>query len=152
MSREYLIVFYDGKCPFCIGWTKFLIDRDGYDRLRFADLHGEWAHQFFASHNLKHPGMESVVTWDGGFLARRSAAAITLATALPGVWGMGKHLDLLPARLLDTLYDGIAKNRYRWFGQRDQCWIPKPEDRRKFLDMDPSGHPHSQDGHQSGND
>ena len=31
------------------------------------------------------------------------------------------------------IYDFIARNRYRWFGKSDQCMIPSPELRARFL-------------------
>jgi predicted DCC family thiol-disulfide oxidoreductase YuxK len=27
----------------------------------------------------------------------------------------------------------VAKNRYRWFGKREQCMLPTPELKRRFL-------------------
>jgi predicted DCC family thiol-disulfide oxidoreductase YuxK len=146
MDSDRLIVFYDGKCPFCVGWVKFLMDRDGNDRFRFASLQSDWAARFFQEQNLKHPGMESVVTWDGSFLETRSAAAITLAGRLPGIWSVGRHMDIFPTRLRNNIYDWVAQNRYKWFGTYDQCWVPKPEDRRKFLDLEGGGVQHADHG------
>ena len=30
----------------------------------------------------------------------------------------------------------VARNRIRWFGRRQACWVPTPELRARFLDMD----------------
>jgi predicted DCC family thiol-disulfide oxidoreductase YuxK len=43
------------------------------------------------------------------------------------------HFIVLPRPLRDAFYDWIARNRYRWFGQRDTCRIPTPELRARFL-------------------
>lgn len=152
MRTDRVIVFYDGKCRFCVGWVKFLIDRDGNDRLRFAALQSDWATEFFRKQNLKHPGMESVATWDGSFLQTRSAAAITLAGALPGIWNVGRHIDIFPSRFRNSIYDWVAENRYKWFGTYDQCWLPKPDDLRKFLDLEAGEGQHAGNGDQAGND
>jgi predicted DCC family thiol-disulfide oxidoreductase YuxK len=40
---------------------------------------------------------------------------------------------LLPRPLRDTVYDWVAANRYRWFGQRASCRIPTPQERERFL-------------------
>ncbi|RZJ81792.1 MAG: thiol-disulfide oxidoreductase, partial [Chryseobacterium sp.] len=29
-------------------------------------------------------------------------------------------------------YDIIAKNRYRWWGKEESCWVPTPELKSKF--------------------
>lgn len=34
---------------------------------------------------------------------------------------------MIPEPLRDRLYDGIAQNRYRLFGMRETCWLPRPE-------------------------
>jgi predicted DCC family thiol-disulfide oxidoreductase YuxK len=150
MKEEQLIVFYDSNCPFCVGWVKFLLDRDGNDRLRFAALQGEWANRFFKEHNLKHPGMESLVVWDQGFLKVRSDATIALAEALPGIWSMGRHVDVFPRRFRDQAYDMVAGNRYKLFGKYDECWVPKSSDKWKFLDLETAGVHDAPDGDQAG--
>jgi predicted DCC family thiol-disulfide oxidoreductase YuxK len=151
MDVEHLIVFYDGTCPFCVSSVKFLLDRDGRDRLRFASLESDWSNRFFAEQNLKHPGMDSLVVWDKGFLKRQSGAAIALAEVLPGIWSLGRHFDIFPTGFRDNAYDLIARNRHKWFGRYDKCWIPKPDDRRKFLDLATTAVHDSQDGDQPGN-
>ncbi|MEX0324873.1 MAG: thiol-disulfide oxidoreductase DCC family protein [Puniceicoccaceae bacterium] len=138
MSKAQLIVFYDGNCPFCVGWVKFLLDRDGHDRLRFASLDSAWSTRFFSEHNLKHPGKDSIVVWDGEFIRQRSAAAMAIAEALPGIWQLGRHMDILPRGFRDGTYDWVAQNRYKWFGKYNSCWVPKAGDRRKFLDFEES--------------
>jgi predicted DCC family thiol-disulfide oxidoreductase YuxK len=136
MSGKQLIVFYDGECPFCVGWVKFLLDRDGDDRLRFAALQSDWTREFFAVRGLAQPGVESVLVWDGTRLLSRSDAALALAEALPGVWSLGRHLDILPDELRNRVYGYIAERRYDWFGKYDKCWVPKPADRAKFMDFE----------------
>ena len=139
MKADKRIVFYDGECPFCIGWVKFLLDRDGDDRFRFAALQGDWARDFFAEKGLPHPGMDSVVVWDGAALHRQSEAVVALAEALPGIWHLGRHLSLVPESWRDGAYRIVAKNRYRWFGKRQACWVPGAGERAKFLDARPTG-------------
>jgi predicted DCC family thiol-disulfide oxidoreductase YuxK len=39
----------------------------------------------------------------------------------------------VPRPLRDWLYDCIARNRYRLFGQRQTCLVPTPEIAGRFL-------------------
>ena len=135
MDPEKLVVFYDATCPFCIRWIKFLLDRDGNDALRFAALQSEWAHAFLREKGLKHPGMGSILVWDGKALLSESSATMTIARALPGIWQVGAHLDIFPKSWRDKVYTFIAQRRYSWFGKRDECWEPDKADRWKFLDQ-----------------
>jgi predicted DCC family thiol-disulfide oxidoreductase YuxK len=49
------------------------------------------------------------------------------------LWKLFYVFILVPAFIRDFLYDIIAKNRYRWFGKRDVCRIPTPEEKNKFI-------------------
>jgi predicted DCC family thiol-disulfide oxidoreductase YuxK len=40
----------------------------------------------------------------------------------------------MPRPLRDWLYNRLARNRYRWFGRRDACYLPTPELAPRFLD------------------
>jgi predicted DCC family thiol-disulfide oxidoreductase YuxK len=33
----------------------------------------------------------------------------------------------------DLVYDWIANNRYRWFGKKEECMIPTPEMKARFV-------------------
>jgi predicted DCC family thiol-disulfide oxidoreductase YuxK len=110
-----LLVFYDGQCPFCLGWVRFLLRRDRADRLRFASLQGDWAASFFRANGLDRPD-----------------------AALPWPWSWGRGLGILPRGLRDGLYRWIARNRYRWFGRHEQCQLPGAGEARKILDQTPA--------------
>jgi predicted DCC family thiol-disulfide oxidoreductase YuxK len=133
-----LLVFYDGQCPFCLGWVRFLLRRDGADRLRFASLQGDWAATFFRARGLERPGADSMLAWDGRRLHLESGAALRIAAALPWPWSWGRSLHLLPRGLRDGLYRWIARNRYRWFGRHEQCQLPGAGEARKILDQSPA--------------
>ena len=50
--------------------------------------------------------------------------------------GWERHLiflSVVPRSLRDRVYRFIAKNRYKWFGRREQCMIPTPELKERFL-------------------
>ncbi|WP_395074290.1 thiol-disulfide oxidoreductase DCC family protein, partial [Flavobacterium sp.] len=40
---------------------------------------------------------------------------------------------ILPLSLRDSIYDYVAKNRYKWYGKQESCMIPTPELQSKFL-------------------
>ncbi|HMR44897.1 MAG TPA: hypothetical protein PKC40_13730 [Saprospiraceae bacterium] len=39
----------------------------------------------------------------------------------------------MPRPLRDLVYNFIARNRYRWFGKQESCWLPTPDLRSRFL-------------------
>ena len=149
MTDGRLLIFFDGKCPFCIGWVKFLIDQDGRDCFRFAALQSDWTHRFFEDHGQPHPGMGSIVVWDGTNLLFQSRAISVVTDRLPGVWRFLRHITKLPGSLPDRIYDFIAIRRYRLFGRRDSYWLPEEAERRKFLDLSDPFYQHAKNGDQT---
>ena len=135
MAAGSRIIFFDGQCPFCVGWIKFLLDRDADNRLRFASLQSDWTRQFMEDRALHPPRMDSVLVWDGQELLDRSEAAVSIAEALPGIWHMGKLVRHVPLKIRNSLYDFIAERRTDWFGKSSSCWVPKDPYRQKFLDL-----------------
>ena len=69
-----------------------------------------------------------------GCVLTRSNAALFVAGELGWPWKALRVARLLPAVLLDRAYDVIARFRYRLFGRHEQCEIPPPELRRRFID------------------
>jgi predicted DCC family thiol-disulfide oxidoreductase YuxK len=39
----------------------------------------------------------------------------------------------VPRPIRDTVYDWIAERRYDWFGRRDTCRVPTPDEQRHFI-------------------
>ncbi len=64
----------------------------------------------------------------------RSDAVLTIAARLPFPWRLLAVGRVLPRPVRDTLYRFVARNRYRWFGQRTTCPVPSPRVRDRFLE------------------
>jgi predicted DCC family thiol-disulfide oxidoreductase YuxK len=47
---------------------------------------------------------------------------------------LARVFTLLPTGISDTIYDYIAKNRYKWYGKKEACMIPTSELKAKFLE------------------
>jgi len=52
---------------------------------------------------------------------------------LRGAWKLLYLLLVVPRPLRDNFYEIVAKNRYRWFGRKESCMLPSPEERKRFL-------------------
>ncbi|MFO7725615.1 MAG: DCC1-like thiol-disulfide oxidoreductase family protein [Oceanipulchritudo sp.] len=136
MEAGRILVFYDGKCPFCLRWVARLLSLDRLDRLRFASLQSGWTRAFLEKRGLAHPGTGSILVWDNEVLRCNSEALLRIVQELPRPWRYLRHLRFLPSLLRDGLYQFIGKRRYAWYGRYDGCRVPHLADRRKFLDLD----------------
>jgi predicted DCC family thiol-disulfide oxidoreductase YuxK len=64
----------------------------------------------------------------------RSDAALFVAGQLGWPWKAMRAAGILPKPLRDRLYDVVARTRYRVFGRYEQCLLPRPEFRSRFIE------------------
>ena len=127
-----MIVFFDGVCNLCQGSVRYLIKNDKKGVLKFASLQGNYAKDFV--NETKIQSMQSILFFDGKMLYKKSTAVLKLSRLLGG-WHQLLLLGyILPRFVRDWLYNIVAKNRYRWFGKKDQCMLPSKGFENRFLD------------------
>jgi len=126
------VVLYDGVCGLCHRSVGFLMKRDG-GRLWYAPLQGETAAALRAQHPEIPETLESVVLVDGGRVFLRSRAFLHGAKHLDRPWRWAYHFRWFPAFLLDLLYAGLARIRYRVWGKFDACTRPSADQRAHIL-------------------
>lgn len=134
---EHLILF-DGVCGLCNGLVRFVIARDRRRAFAFVPLQGD-AGSAIATRLGGNPASMTTlyVVVDhqtaAARLLSRSRAALFIARTLGWPWKAAGLAGILPAVILDRIYDIVARHRYRIFGRRDQCMVPRPEDRDRFI-------------------
>lgn len=127
------VILFDGVCNLCIGWVQFVIERDPRRRFRFAPLQSK------AAQNLLHEEtssdrFDSIVLVRDGRIYTHSAAVLRIAKGLRFPWPLFAAFLIIPAPVRDLVYRFIARRRYDWFGRRETCMIPSPENRARFLE------------------
>jgi len=132
MTDEPIILF-DGVCNLCNNAVKFVIKRDKKSSIKFAPLQSETGQQLLQQYNLPIIEMNSFFFIENNKAYDRSTAALRVCRHLKGLWPLCYGLIIVPKFIRDSIYDWIAKNRYKWFGQKDTCMIPTPELRSRFL-------------------
>ncbi len=137
-STGHTLVLYDGVCGLCNRLVNFLLRHDRGDRFRFAALQSEFAQGRLRRHRLDPSDFDTVVVLsDFGQpteqVFTRAQAAIRAIEQLGGIWQLARVCRIIPGPLRNAAYNLIARHRYRIFGKYDECPLPRPEDRRKFL-------------------
>ncbi len=127
-----MIVFFDGVCNLCQGSVRYLIKHDKKGVLKFASLQGNYAKDFINETEIQ--SMQSILFFDGKMLYKKSIAVLKLSRLLGGWHQMLLLGYILPRFFRDWLYNIVAKNRYRWFGKKDQCMLPSKGFENRFLD------------------
>ena len=131
--NDQSIILFDGVCNFCNSAVNFVIKRDKNNLIKFSPLQTEIAHELLAIHKLPTEDMKSFIFLEEGKSYTQSTAALKVCRYLTGLWPLLYSFIIVPHFIRDGIYKWIAKNRYKWFGQKNECMIPAPELQAKFL-------------------
>jgi predicted DCC family thiol-disulfide oxidoreductase YuxK len=126
------VLLFDGVCNLCNGVVQFVLRHDVSGEIKFASQQSEFGAQLLAARGIQ--GMQSVVLIEGDRVYTHSDAALRLLHHLPAPWRWFAELKIIPKPLRELVYTFIARYRYRIFGKREACWLPKPEWKARFLD------------------
>jgi predicted DCC family thiol-disulfide oxidoreductase YuxK len=127
------IVLFDGVCNFCNASINFVIDHDPKYLFKFAALQSDFAKEKLRKAGLKTEDFDSVVLIEGDKVYTRSTAALRISKKLSGAWPLLYGFIIVPPFIRNAVYDLIARNRYRWFGKSENCRLPSPEERARFI-------------------
>ena len=127
------IILFDGVCNLCNGAVNFVIKRDPGNVFKFTPLQEKQGVLLLKKHAIDAQKLDSIVLVENKKVYTKSSAALRIARKLSGLWPLFFVLLIIPRFIRDGVYDFIAKNRYKWFGKKEQCMIPTPGLREKFL-------------------
>jgi len=125
------VIFFDGVCGLCNAWVDFILKRDRAGIFSFAPLQGNYAKEMEpeASKNLN-----TMIYFVSGQRYYRTGAILRILRDLGGIWYLAWVFWFVPFFIRDFLYGLIARNRYRIFGKKENCRIPTPKEKVRFLD------------------
>lgn len=127
------VILFDGVCNLCNASIDFVIKRDKKDLFRVGALQEEAGKTLLSKFEVNPEYLDSLVLIEEDQVFFRSTAALRIAKKLPGLWPLFYGFIILPPFIRDGIYDWIGKNRYRWFGKKNTCRLPTPEEKAKFL-------------------
>ena len=129
-------MLYDGTCGFCAASVQFVLRHERQHGLRFAALESDLGHAI----RRRHPALAAVdsMIWveptaTGERVLTRSAAALRVARYIGGPWRALALAGLVPRPIRDAVYDLIARHRHRLVREAEQCYLPPPAVRARFL-------------------
>jgi predicted DCC family thiol-disulfide oxidoreductase YuxK len=128
------IILFDGVCNLCNGAVQYVIKHDAQKQFQFASLQSNFGQQVLAKHNLSNADFSSFILLKNGKIYLKSTAALLVAKQLKGAVSWLYLFRVVPTFIRNGVYNIIAKNRYKWFGKQDACWLPTTELKARFLD------------------
>ncbi len=97
-------------------------------------MQGESAKRLLQQFNLDTTSLNTVIFITKGKIYTQSSAALRICKHLDGGWKLFYGLMIIPKPFRDFFYNIIARNRYKWFGKKDQCMVPEEGWRERFME------------------
>lgn len=125
------LVLFDGVCNLCNGTVDFMLKRDRKKQFLFVALQSEAGEKIREKFHFPAE-IDSVILIHKEKVFYESDAVLEIARLLPAPWKWAVVFKIVPVNWRNAVYRWIARNRYRWFGKKENCRIPTPEERKFF--------------------
>ena len=131
--QENPVILFDGVCNYCNAMVNFAIRNDKKAILKFAQLQSQAGKRLKEEYKIA-PGIDSVILIDQDKVYTYSDAAVRISKYLRWPAKILYGLLIIPKFIRQPFYKWVAKNRYKWFGKKEECMIPTPDVKARFLD------------------
>jgi predicted DCC family thiol-disulfide oxidoreductase YuxK len=131
--RPQPVIVFDGQCVLCSANAQFILRRDRRRLFRLAAMQGEAGATLLRANGLDPADPETLIVVDGDRVLRDSDAILYIYRSLGWPWRAAAAASVVPQSWRDAAYRWVARNRYAWFGKREQCWVPEAADRDRIL-------------------
>lgn len=127
------VLLFDGVCNLCNSSVQWVLLHDPKGIFRFTALQSETGQALLRKWGRPTDDFDSVVLVDGDRLLLHSDVPLEIVRRLGGWWQILYVFKLIPRPLRDAVYHWVARNRYRWFGRKEACMLPRPEWKGRFV-------------------
>ena len=135
LPKNKKIILFDGVCNLCNNSVIKIIKYDTKNIFLFTALRSDKGKETINLLGIDISKIDSIILYEPGISYEiKSTAALKIMQDFTGIWKLSTVLLLLPEGFRNSIYDYIAKNRYKWFGKKETCMIPTPKLKIKFLD------------------
>lgn len=131
-SDQHPTLLFDGVCNLCNASVQWVLLHDTKGIFHFSALQSEVGQGLLQQHSLDAQNLNTVVLVDGNKLYMRSDVPLEIVRRLGGFWQLLYVFKIIPKPLRDVVYNWVAKNRYRWWGRREECMLPRAEWKGRF--------------------
>ena len=135
LPHDKKIILFDGVCNLCDATVQELIRKDKKDAFRFAALQSETGKEIVKYIGIDTSKIDSIILYEPGKAYHiKAEAAIEIAKSIGGVYSLLGVFSVFPNWMKNSVYDFVARNRYKWYGKKESCMMPTPELKAKFLE------------------
>lgn len=131
MKSNATILFFDGECLLCNKAVQWILKNEKDNEILFCSLQSNFAKQNIPQ-ELK--SIDSVILLKNGQYYTHFDAFIKIIPHLKWQWKFLYLLKIIPRFLRNHLYNFIARNRKKWFGYSDSCWLNNVEYKKRMIE------------------
>tara|TARA_B100001029_G_scaffold151880_2_gene134622 strand:- start:3063 stop:3455 length:393 start_codon:yes stop_codon:yes gene_type:complete len=125
------IVFFDGICPFCNSWVRYLLKIDKNKQFLFAQLQGKTAYELLPS---KFLNVDTIVLLENkNDFYTKSTAIFRIIKVIGGFRKILLIFIFVPRFIRDYIYNLIARNRFLISKPLKHCPLPSADIAGRFL-------------------
>ena len=118
----------------CHSWVKRIIRWDRNKVFKFSPLEGDAAKKILTPLLPDYIREDTIIYFEDGKYFLRSDAALKIGQALGFPYNIGGSLGwVVPKALRDSIYKWVAARRFKYGERYDQCPLPPPEWRDRFM-------------------
>ena len=132
-ADDKAVIVFDGMCVMCSRFAQLVVRRDSDMRFRLLAAQSPLGVALYRHYGLDPVDYETNVLIEDGRAYFKSEASIRILARLGLPWSLAAAGRVLPRGWRDVLYGVVARNRVRWFGMRDACFVPTEAERDRFL-------------------
>ena len=123
---------FDGHCVLCSRGVHYVLRYEKSPETRFVAILSKEGRALAATHDIDPENPRSFLWLEEGKALPASDGVLALLRHVGGpakIFRLGK---IMPRPVRDWMYYAVAKNRYKFFGRTETCYIPNPENRHRF--------------------
>jgi predicted DCC family thiol-disulfide oxidoreductase YuxK len=134
IPKNKKLILFDGVCNLCNNAVLKIIRQDKNDIFLFTSIQSNVGKNIINELGIDISKIDSIVLYiPGGNYFIKSEAVFKIANEFKGAWKIIQIFRIFPDFLNNLFYDFVARNRYRWFGKKEECMIPSEKLNSKFL-------------------
>lgn len=118
-----ILVQFDGICILCSRAVRLILKADPKKKFLFQTLQNAGEDRDF----------ETIIVTENQSTFKYFDAILKIGKELGGIYSVVAIFRILPRSWRHSLYLWIARNRFRWFGRRNSCYLPSEEEKERFV-------------------
>jgi len=128
------ILIFDGNCVLCSSFVQFILRTDRERRFRLLAAQTPIGASLYRHFGLNPTDYETNILLEDGRVWLKSEGSLRIFEELGFPWSLLAVGRLLPRFVRDRLYEIVARNRLRWFGVRQTCYLTDPAHADRFIE------------------